>query len=272
MAGNTPVLVHNDGGWEVPDDYIVVRGGTSPIPDGEFDRSDLLAAEKESLGLFISAHPLKDVGPALGGRVDCRLAELPGRRDGDWVTVGGMITQTKRIRTKKGDPMMFATLDDLDASVELLVFGNSLGANEEALKPDAIVLVRGRVDHKDRDTTCIVAQQIERFTPTDEELQEAQAKAAKAAAKPSTLRLRLDATTLPASVLSELKELLSGFPGGSDVVIEFKTSSGQRTLRLGPSFRVAHSAGLHAELDALLGSSMLPDGAERELPAVDAVA
>ena len=65
-------------------------------------------------------------------KVDCSLSELSGRRDGDWVTVGGMITETKRIRTKKGDPMMFATLDDLEASVEVLVFGNALAENEAA--------------------------------------------------------------------------------------------------------------------------------------------
>jgi len=239
----------------------------APIPAVEFDRAELLAAEKESLGLFISAHPLKDVGPALSARVDSPLSELPARRDGDWVTVGGMITQAKRIRTKKGDPMMFATLDDLDASVEILVFGKALAGNEDVLKADAIVLVRGRVDHKDRDKTCIVAQQIERFTPTEEEVAEAQAKAAKSEVKLAPLRLRLDATTLPASVLSELKDLLAGFPGGCDVVIELKTSAGQRTLRLGPSFRVARSAGLHAELDALFGASVLDAQAQDRQPA-----
>ena len=54
--------------------------------------------------------------------------------------VGGIITQTKRIRTKKGDPMMFATLDDLEGTVELLVFGNVLTAAEEMLAPDRIVI------------------------------------------------------------------------------------------------------------------------------------
>ena len=86
----------------------------APIPTIEFERAELLAAEKEAIGLFISAHPLKEVGAALRVSVDCGLGELATRRDGDWVTVGGMITQAKRIRTKKGDPMMFATLDDLE--------------------------------------------------------------------------------------------------------------------------------------------------------------
>jgi DNA polymerase-3 subunit alpha len=54
----------------------------APIPTLEFDRPELLAAEKESLGLFISEHPLKQVRSALMARVDCSLAELASRRDG----------------------------------------------------------------------------------------------------------------------------------------------------------------------------------------------
>ena len=231
----------------------------APIPAVEFDRAELLAAEKESIGLFISAHPLKEVRAALRARVDCPLSDLADRRDGDWVLVGGMITETKKIRTKKGDPMMFATLDDLEGSVELLVFGNALTAAGEVLAPDSIVLVRGRVDHKDRDKTCIVAQQIEPFRPSAEEVSEAEEQEARQAATPSALRLRLDATALAASVLGELKDVLAGFPGDCEVVIELSTSIGDRRLKLGPDFRVAHSAGLHAELDALLGHAILAD-------------
>src|SRR5947209_11972189 len=192
----------------------------APIPSMEFDRSELLAAEKESLGLFVSAHPLKDVRAALNARADCSLVELPNRRDGDWVTVGGMIAQAKRIRTKKGDPMMFATLDDLEASVELVIFGKALASCEDAAANDTIALVRGRVDHKDRDKTCLIVQQLERFEPTPAEVERATEEAAARPRTPAILRLRLDARALPATALSELKELLAGFPGASEVVIE----------------------------------------------------
>jgi DNA-directed DNA polymerase III PolC len=231
----------------------------APIPGDEFDQTELLAAEKEALGLFISAHPLKDVGPALRAKADCPLAELSARRDGDWVTIGGMVTQAKKIKTKKGDFMMFATLYDLETSVEIIVFGKTLATCEDALQTDSIVLVRGKVDHKDRDTTCLIAQQVEPFQPTEEEVLEAQVQAAKPVLSPSALRLRLDATALPASVLGELKDLLSGFPGESEVVIELSTTVGHRRLKLGPSFRVSRDAGLYAELDALLGSALMPE-------------
>jgi DNA polymerase-3 subunit alpha len=150
--------------------------------------------------------------------------------------------------------------------VELVIFGKALAASEAAVTDDSIVLVRGRVDHKDRDKTCIVVQQIDRFDPTPEEIEEAAQEAAKRAVVPSPLRLRLDAGALQPSALTELKELLAGFPGESEVVIELRTSIGQRCLRLGSEFRVTRGAALHAELDDLLGPAMLgeaqPDTAE----------
>ncbi len=239
------------------------RPSHAAIPSGEFERAELLAAEKESIGLFISAHPLKDVGLALGLRVDCALPALPERRDGDWVTLGGMITAAKRIRTKKGDWMMFATLDDLEASVELVIFGKALESSGDALQPDSIVLVRGRIDHKDRDKTCVIVQQVERFEPSHEEVQEAAEAAARQPSPPSLLRLRVDASLLPETALAELKELLRSFPGESGVVIDLITSVGSRRLRLGPGFRVACGAGLHAELDALLGEAIVTDEPQR---------
>ncbi len=232
----------------------------APIPTIEFERAELLAAEKESIGLFISAHPLKEVRAALQARVECPLSDVSARRDGDWATVGGMIIENKTIRTKKGDPMMFATLDDLEASVELLVFGNVLATAGEVLAQDSIVIVRGRVDHKDRETTCIVVQQVERFDPSAEEVEKAREEAARRPIVPRALRLRLDATALAASVLSELKEVLAGSPGEREVVIELSTSVGDRRLKLGADYRVCDSAGLKAELADLLGHAMLPGG------------
>ncbi len=263
----------DDGGSQGGSTGAVATPSHAPIPAGEFDRAEMLAAEKDAIGLFISAHPLKEVRAAMQAKVDCPLAELSGRRDGDWVTVGGMIAAAKRIRTKKGDPMMFATLDDLDCSVEVLIFGNALASAGDAVNTDSIVLVRGRVDHKDRDKTCIVAQQIDRFEPTEDEVRNAAEAAARQPVGPSALHLRLDASALPASVVGELKELLAGFPGESDVVIELSTTGGARRLRLGRDFRVQRSAGLHAELDALLGAAILagsplPAAAAEPAPAV----
>ena len=229
-----------------------------PIPAEEFDQPELLAVEKESIGLFISAHPLKQVREALRARVDSPLAELHERKDKDWVTAGGIITAAKKIRTRNGDPMMFATLDDLEGSVEILVFGKALAEYEGALGVDSVVLVRGRVDHKDADKTCLVVQTAEPFEPSPEEIEKAKVVAATRKLGPLPLHVRLDAAGLPASVIDDLKHLLANYPGESEVVLEVQMSGGDpRTLRLGPSYKVAPTPTLRAELEQVLGPAAL---------------
>ena len=75
-----------------------------PIPAAEFDRSTLLAMEKEVLGTYLSSHPLAEVRDALKARVDCSIADLSSKPDGSWVTVGGIVAACKKIRTKSGSP------------------------------------------------------------------------------------------------------------------------------------------------------------------------
>jgi DNA polymerase-3 subunit alpha len=230
-----------------------------PIPPDEFDQAELLAIEKESIGLFISAHPLKEVREALRAAVDCPLADLAGKRDGDWVTAGGIITAAKKIRTKKGDPMMFATLDDLEGSIEVLVFGKALEEYAGDLGVDDLVLVRGRVDHGDKGTS-LIAQAVEEFAPTPEEVEAAREAAAREPAGPQPLLVTLDAGRLPASVIDELKHVLGNHAGESDVVLDIRTSAGARTLRLGEGYRVAQTPSLRAELEHILGPAAVQAG------------
>jgi DNA polymerase-3 subunit alpha len=230
-----------------------------PIPIEEFDQAELLAIEKEAIGLFISAHPLKEVREALRAAVDVPLAALRERKDGDWVTAGGIITAAKKIRTKKGDPMMFATLDDLEGSIEALIFGNALAEYEGALGVDEVVLVRGRVDHGDKGTS-LIAQTVEPFRPTEEEVEAAREAAALAPRGPEQVTVRLDATALPASIIDELKHVLGNHTGESEVVLALVTSDGARTLRLGEGYRVKPTPSLRAELASILGPAALQAG------------
>jgi len=221
-----------------------------PIPVEEFEQAELLAIEKEAIGLFLSAHPLKELREALWAKVDCPLGRLAERKSGDWATVGGIVTQAKKIRTKSGDPMMFATLDDLEGSVEILVFAKTLAEFEPRV--DDVLLVRGKVDHGDKGTV-VVAQQVDPFTPTEAEVASARAQAAKAQQAPDALRLRADARRLPASVIDDLKQLFLQHPGAAEVVLKLDTSDGPRLLRFGPDFKVSPCPDLRVELDGILG-------------------
>jgi DNA polymerase III subunit alpha len=227
-----------------------------PISAEEFEQADLLAVEKEAIGLFVSAHPLKPLREVLRTRVDCQISSLEGRRDKDWVTVGGIITEAKRIRTRNGDHMMFATLDDLEGAVELLVFGKALAEYEALLTVDEVVLVKGRVDHKEAGSTCLVVQTVEGFSPSQEEIDRARTEADVAArtatsiAQPVHLRVSVD--SLSSATIDELKHAIEDFPGPAEVLIDIDTSSGTRRLRLGEAYRVEHTSTLRAELEHAL--------------------
>jgi DNA polymerase III subunit alpha len=230
-----------------------------PIPAHEYERTELLSMEKESIGLFITEHPLKRVREALRVSADCSCAQLAEQRDGDWVKVGGMITESKKIRTRTGTQMMFATLDDLDGSIEIVVFEKALDAVEKLLATDAIVLVRGRVDHKEAGKSCVIVQDAERFDPSDAEIEKAKEKVARLAAAmaPEPIRLRVDAARLQPTVISELRDLFERYPGDAEFVLEMDTRAGLRCLRFGDGYKIAgRDAGLRAELRDLLGPAV----------------
>jgi DNA polymerase-3 subunit alpha len=226
-----------------------------PISAAEFDRAQLLALEKETLGTYLSSHPLSEVRDALRARVDCSLAELAGKPDGAWVTVGGIVTACKKIRTKSGTQMMFATLDDVEGQVEMLVFKADESESAAVIAPDAVVLVRGRLDHKDRGETKLVVQEAERFEPDHEEVVRASAKA-NAPAMP--LMLTIDAAKLTPGLFDELKAVFEHHKGEADVHVAIDPGEGEPTrLVLGDAYRVRHSSGLRAELGQVLGPDSL---------------
>jgi DNA polymerase III subunit alpha len=224
-----------------------------PLPAGEFDRRELLAMEKETLGTYLSSHPLSEVRDALRARVDCTLAELGNKPDGAWVTVGGIVTECKKIRTKSGSQMMFATLDDVEGQVEMLVFKADQAESATVIAPDAVVLVRGRIDHKERGETKLVVQEAERFEPDGEEIARASA-AASAPTEP--LRLTIDAGHHhdPESLIEELKALFEHHRGDAAVHLAIANGNGTRSeLKLGKEYRVRRSSKLLSELDHVLG-------------------
>jgi DNA polymerase III subunit alpha len=220
-----------------------------PVPGLPDERGQLNEWEKETLGLFLSSHPLKEVRHALRAKVECGVADLAGKKDGEWVTVGGMIAECKRIRTKKGDPMMFATLDDLEGQVELLVFNSAYAANADKVDLDKIVIVRGRVDHKEAGETKLVAQEVTPFEPSEEEILRA---AEQAVVEAVVRRLTLEVSGgVPAGFLEELKEVVGHHPGEHELLL----AVGQRRLVLGPEFRVSASSACRSELSGLQGAA-----------------
>ncbi|HKH22334.1 MAG TPA: OB-fold nucleic acid binding domain-containing protein, partial [Solirubrobacterales bacterium] len=231
------------------DDAGPSRQHHAPISSQEFDQRELLRLEKETLGTYLSSHPLAEVKDALRARVDCSLSSLADKPDGSFVTVGGIITEFKRHTSKNGSLMSFATLDDVEGQLELLVMGKAYESSSEYLLPDAIVIVRGRLDHKGRGETKLVAQEVELFQPSEDEVAKA-----RAARDLGPMLLQVDAAQFGPALVEELKAIFQHNPGDTEVELELETRDGPRRLRFGGGYRVRPSAALDAELDAVLGA------------------
>ena len=225
-----------------------------PVPSEEFDQRELLRLEKDTLGTFLSAHPLADVRDALRERVDCSLADVGGKEDGAWVTVGGIVSEAKKVRTRSGAYVMFAALDDLEGRVELFV-RDAAGEAAEQIELDRVILVRGRVDHKGRGEMSLVVAEAEVFEPGEDEVAAARAKAK--ARDPKSIVLRVNAADFGPQLLEDLKSVFHAFPGTCEVQLEMRTREGTRRLRFGSDYSVAPSPALRAEIDQLLGPRAL---------------
>jgi DNA polymerase III subunit alpha len=214
-------------------------GHHAPISSEEYEKSELLRLEKETLGLWVSEHPLAGIGEQLRRKTDRPLAELDRCRDGEIVIVGGIVSAVKQLTTKKGDPMVFLRLDDLTGSTEAVVFNSVYAASRELCEPDRVLVLKARVDHKEGESK-LIALEVSEF---------------QAYVAPTEVRLKVDARKAPAGALRELGHVVRDYPGEAKVVLALETSEGRRTLEFGPEYRVRPVPDFFAEVKALLGEA-----------------
>ena len=131
------------------------------IPEVEFDKAQQLAFEKEMLGLYVSDHPLLGARRILARHADCTISEVLELDDGEMRTVAGIVTALHRKYTKRGDLMATFVLEDLGATVEVMVFPKTMQQYGELLAPDVIIRVKARVDGRD-DSPKLIAMEITR--------------------------------------------------------------------------------------------------------------
>jgi DNA polymerase-3 subunit alpha len=216
-------------------------GGTKvAIPDTEFDKSQRLAFEKEMLGLYVSDHPLMGFEGALSRHTDSSLSDM---REEDIVagdrspvrTVGGVVTDLRRSYTKKGDLMARFILEDLQAAMEVFVFPKTMAEYGALIESDAILVIKGRLDTREEEPKIVCMEVSRPLLHRGEE----------------DLHIKLPLGVLTDRRVEGLKEVLSGHPGPSSVLLHV----GEKVLKLPPEFNVDCRNGLVGELKRLLGQS-----------------
>ena len=222
---------------------------TTPVPDlEEWDKRVRLAFEREMLGLYVSDHPLEGLDHVLVANRDMSLGELrgdDGPRSGQ-VTIAGMITQVTRKQTKAGDLWAILSVEDMEASIEVLVFPKVYETVAVQLAPDTVVRIRGRVRVKD-ESLELQAQEVT-FPSTSSR-------------DDGPLEIRMPQTRCTPGMVDRLKDVLTAHPGPTEVRVRVVEQTNRSTLwRLGSALRVAPSLPLMADLKALLGPSCVGAG------------
>ncbi len=210
-----------------------------PIAIDEFPKATLLGLEKEALGLYVSDHPLLGVEGLLARMTDSTIASVGERKAGDVVTVGGLVAGLRKRVTKRGDVMVLLDLEDVSGAVlEVVVFPRAQEQWSSLLRPDAVLLVKGRMDFDARDDSPkLIALELQEPNLAD---------------RPLVIKLPVESCT--ERVVGQLKEVLAGHPGSTQVFLELAREAQTKTvLRLGSEFWVDSSNGLCAELKVLLG-------------------
>ncbi len=218
------------------------EGTEVPLGDAEFDPAVKLEFEREMLGTYISDHPLYKVESTLRARTDGTIGEVMERADelvgsGRAVTMGGILTEVQVRTTKAGQPYARVVLEDLGGSTEIIFSARTFAATSGFLAKDNVVLVKGRLDHRDEEV---------RFSALDVSLLRAD---------PGTeeLRLSLGPEDLTQGSIAALREILARYPGPSPVIVE--AASG-KTYKLGPAFNV-NIAGVVGDLRSEFGRNVI---------------
>ena len=192
------------------------------LPDiSEFSKNELLAMEKEMLGLYISYHPLNDYKEKLKRIITSTSIELANHPDKSRVILAGVINNFKRKSTKNGNLMAFITLEDLEGTVEIIAFPKVFEKCKEIIKKDEIVITEGRLDVTEGKIK-IIAEKItflEKYIENKKPASKAKEKNHNFAEE---LHLEINTKKNEPDLLRKLKELFYEYPGKSQVVLHFK--------------------------------------------------
>jgi DNA polymerase-3 subunit alpha len=218
-----------------------------PMPDDE-----RLKGEKELLGLYLSDHPLRRIEQELHAKIDTYANQVTPDMEDYEVRIGGVIKAVRPIVTKTGKPMAFVQLEDLTATIEVIVFTRLFEESRALLLSDNVVIVRGKVDARSAagedeergEIAKVIADEILAFDDAGHE---------------SWVRNQVVHLDVPAEASPEqmaaLQEILGRCAGPDRVVMHLQRADQVVDMDLGEKFRVQGGglAGERAqrEIDAL---------------------
>ena len=216
--------------------------GVLRLPEANpWSESEQLTFEKEAMGLYLSGHPIeRHLGDlrAIGAKT---IEQLEGA-EAD-VSIGGIISGCRHVKTRKGDRMAAFILEDLGGSLEVVVFPEAFKQCESVVQNDALVVVRGKLE-KDEESAKILATEITTVESLRGRL-----------AREVSIRLAVPPHGKP--TFQAIADVLSQYRGDRRLSLELQIGGKGPGLRVRadvPSVRVRASQRLVAELERICGA------------------
>jgi DNA polymerase-3 subunit alpha len=247
-----------------PVDEFGAVADVTPVPADE-----RLRWEREYLGMYLSDHPLRRIADRIAERVDTAIGELGAHLDGIYVQIGGAIRDLRAFiprRSTTGQRMAFMTLEDLSGACEVVVFARIFEECADLLRPDQVIVVRGRVQAGRNGRTPALGPQNGTLTPDEEEHPDAESVSviaeavyglddARLAAWRRNSRVRLRLSAGQEGLLPTLRDILGRHPGEAPVVVQVQGSRSVDEVVLGGEWNVEPGPALERAVESLLGDS-----------------
>ncbi|KJK20384.1 DNA polymerase III subunit alpha [Pseudomonas sp. NPDC087612] len=196
----------------------------------ELTLKERLRGEKDTLGLYLTGHPIDEYEGEIRRFARQRIIDLKPARDTQ--TVAGMIIALRVMKNKKGDKMGFVTLDDRSGRIEASLFADAFMANQALLQTDAMVVVEGEVSNDD--FSGGLRLRVKRVMS----MEDARTNLAE------SLRLKVHADALKGDRLNWLGELFKRHRGACPITMEYTGSDAKAMLQFGESWRIDPADGL----------------------------
>lgn len=210
----------------------------------EWPQLERLAMEKETVGFFLTGHPLEGVMEDMRRAVDTDIAGVEKLREGQVVRIGGLIASYKEHKSKKGDRMAFTTLEDMSASIEVIVFPSTFAECSELLTSEQPLVVLGTVQQGERGAK-VVAQEVKGLSQALEQYTE-------------RAIVTLRAGTTSRQHMMELKELFYQHHGTTPVLLTLHFDNrGEVDIQVLKDMSIRPSSALFHKITALCGPRSL---------------
>lgn len=210
----------------------------------EFPENQLIIFEKETIGFYISRHPLSRYQEEIKKYSHEDTSTLPGLPNGTEVKICGLVSGLKEIHTKKGDRMAFLNLEDMKGFVEVILFPEVFKASLTCLREGDPILVRGTLDLAE-DRVKIKGLEVHSLSKGS-------------SSQMKTLHLKISVSSLSPSQLFDLKEIILSNKGAYKVLLHFMDGNERETVvALSDQYRVDPSQKFQNDIKNLFKSPLI---------------